>query len=88
MKGTWIISQETVPAAADQDDVAAIGQFAHRLFQGLEVTLINAAGPEPLKDAGRLLVDLFQFRLGHTQTNGLLFQQLAVVDVQFQPIGQ
>ena len=58
------------------------------LAQGLEVTLIDASGAEPLEDAGRLLVDLFDFRLGNAQANRLLFQQFAVVEVHPEPLGQ
>ena len=36
----------------------------------------------------RTLVDLLHFRLRHAQTDGLLFQQFAVVDLHRQPLGQ
>ena len=60
--------------------VALLGQLVHKLLQRLLIPLVQAARPETLEDTGRLLVDLFQRAFRHAQANGLLFQQLAVVD--------
>ena len=74
MKGARIVFQKAVPATADQDHVATLRQFPHCLFQGLEVTLINATGPEPLEDAGRLFVDFSCSASGKRPADGFLLQ--------------
>ena len=88
MEGPGVVAQEAAAAAADQEHVAALRQLVHELAQGLEVALVDAAGPEALEDSRRLLVDLLQLGFGHAQADGLLLQQFAVVDVQSQPVGQ
>ena len=88
MEGPRVIAEEAAAATPDEDHIATLGQFVHELAEGLEVTLVDAAGMEPLEDPGPTFVDLFQFGLRYSQANGFLLQQFTVVDLHPQPLAE
>src|SRR5438132_828258 len=84
VEGPRLLSEKAAATAADEKHIAAFRQIIHGLSECLEVALRDAAGPKTLKHPGWLLVDLFQLGLGYAKPDGLLLQQLPIIDPHLQ----
>src|SRR6516164_2192437 len=82
MEGSGVVPEKATPAPTNEQHVATNREIVHQLAQRIEVALIQTAGPEALKYPGGMLVDFLQFSLGHSKSDGLLFQQVSVIGSQ------
>jgi hypothetical protein len=75
----WMTAEEATATAADQAHVGARRKLIHELSQDLEIAAMDATGPEPIENSGRVLVDPFHLDFKHTEPNGFLFKECPVV---------